>query len=451
MMVFQKVLFSALVGWLFCMGVQPTETSAADSHVLKMEIRGTINPATADFLKTTLHRAETEKAAAVLIELDTPGGLVASTRIMAQLIDESKVPVLVFVGPAGASATSAGALLMLASHVAGMAPGTNIGAAHPVSLSGGSEGQDAKGVMGEKIVNDVKAFARSLAELRGRNTQLAEEIVAKSTSFTAPEALERKLIEILVPTSQEFLVRAHGRNVSLKSGPTTLVLDHAKQESVAMSWGQKLLDTLSNPNIAAILMTLAMVLIYLELSNPGISVAGILGVICLVVAFMAFQTLPITTGGVALLVLGMIMMAAEIFASTHGVLAAGGLLSFVLGLLWLIDPNEPSFAIHRWVIVGAGAGLGTAVAILAWAASRTRKLARETRARVGGGGTSGLIGYQGHVEHVEGKAANEGKALFRGELWDFQSNEPVAVGDAVEAMQVHGFKVHVKKKEKSDV
>lgn len=405
------------------------------------EIRGTINPASADFLQSAIRKAERDHAEALIVELDTPGGLVTSVRQMAQLVDEANLPVVVYVTPAGASATSAGALLTIASHVAAMAPGTNIGAAHPV----GAQGKEIEGAMGEKVVQDIAAFARGLADLRGRNPELAEKIVKESTSLTASEALNKNIIDVIAENRSELLKKIDGRKVKLRGARSEVIRTEGVQVKTAeMSWGQELLHYLANPNIAAVLMTLGMLLIYVELSNPGITIAGVLGVICLLIAFIAFQTLPIRTGGLALVILGLILLAAEPFVPTTGALAAGGAIAFVLGLLWLIDPDESNLRVSMAVWLPAGLALGSGAVLVGVAAARIRKLSEETYARIGGSSLMGLSGYKGVVEAVseEGKS---GMVHIRGETWNFVSAVPLKVGDTVEVEKAEGMKLLVKK------
>ncbi|MCC7440528.1 MAG: nodulation protein NfeD [Bdellovibrionales bacterium] len=408
------------------------------SVVVLAEIRDTINPATADYLKSALKRGAELKAAAVLVELDTPGGLVSSVKSMAQDIDLSPVPVVVYTAPAGASATSAGALLMFVAHVSAMAPGTHIGAAHPV----GSDGKEVEGAAGEKAVNDTAAFARGLAEVRGRNVALAEEVVSKSRSFTAPEALKEKLVDLLANDRAALLKALDGRKVKTHSGERVLRTAGADVRPEAMSTGQKLMSWLAHPNVAAILMTLAMLLIYVEASHPGITVAGVMGVACLLVAFMAFQVLPIRTGGAAFLGLGMVLLVLEPFILSGGWLAAAGVISFVLGLLWFVDPSETNLMVSMGVLVPLALGLTFFAVVLTVATQRIRRLSRDILAKIGGAGAMGLEGYEGQVDSVEAGGL-KGKARFRGEIWEFDAAQPVAAGQAVRARSVKGFTVRV--------
>ncbi len=407
------------------------------------ELRGTINPAGGSYLETAIREAEKADAEALVLELDTPGGLVSAVREMAQHVDRAKIPVVVFVHPGGASATSAGALLMLASHVTAMAPGTNVGAAHPVD----SSGKDIEGKMAEKAINDTAAFARSLAEARKRDPILAQEIVSKSRSLTAPEAKDKGLVDVIAATRRELLEKLDGRVVKVAGGLTRVIRSAgASEREIEMSLGQKLLHYLANPNIAAVLMTLGMLLIYVEVSNPGITIAGVLGGICLLVAFMAFQMLPIRLGGLLLVGLGLLLMLLEPFVTSHGALAGGGVLAFVLGLIWVVDPEGgvPQVSVGVWA--PAGIALGGGAALLGYAAARSTLLATRAIRAMGGGGIAGLQGYVGHMQTVEKSPFGGflGKALFRGETWDVRSEVPLRVGDPVEAVSVDGMHVQVR-------
>jgi len=414
----------------------------ASAPILYGEIRGSINPATASFLSDLIMEANKTQAQAIIVELDTPGGLIASVREMAQKMDESKVPVIVYTTPAGASATSAGALLMLASHIAAMSPGANIGAAHPVS----GEGKNIEGAMGDKVLNDTAAFARSLAERRGRPVAVAEEFVRKSVSFTSEEAIKKGLIDVVAEKKEDLLKYLDGKKIKLSEQSTvTLTTEGAPLQIKQMSIGQKVLNILANPNVAAVLMTLAMLLIYVEISNPGITIAGILGGMCLITAFVAFQTLPIRTGGVALIGLGMIFIFIELFIPSKGMLSFGGVLSFILGLLWVIDPSQSDLKLNLHFLLPIALGLGTGVGLIGLAAARTVSLSKKALKDMKGGGLSGLLGYDGEVKSVE-EGGKSGMVQIRGELWRFESSVTVQVGDFVEVTETKGLGVLVSKK-----
>ncbi len=413
--------------------------------VMSSQIRGTINPATVDYLKLAIQKATDKHAQALIVELDTPGGLVASVESMSQAIDESKIPVVVYVTPAGAAATSAGALLMLSSHIGAMTPGSHMGAAHPVD----SSGSDVKGAMGEKVLNDTVSYAKGMAEIRGRNKELAELIVSKSQSFTAQEAFSKNLIEVLADHEVDLLRKLNGRVVESKNfGKRTLQTENAQVERVDMTLGQRFLHLISNPNIASILMTLAMLLIYVELNHPGIQIAGILGVILLILAFMSFQTLPIRTGGIILMGVGFVGMFSEVFTNAHGALATGGVLSFVLGMIYVVDPSQSSQGVSPYVWVPAGSALAIGAFTLAWFAARVKEQAQAALKMIGGTGVMGLMGYEGKVESLAGDGAMAspfGKLTIRGEVWDFVCEDSVRVGDLVQVESVNGFKLKVKR------
>lgn len=408
-------------------------------------IRGSINPATSSYLRSSIQMAERVGAEALVVELDTPGGLVSSVRQMAQAIDEAHVPVVVYVTPAGASATSAGALLALAANTVAMSPGTNLGAAHPVD----SGGKDIGGAMGEKAVNDTAAFARGLAELRGRDPKLAEQIVSKSVSLSAQEARDKGLADFLASDRKEFMAKLDGRQW-VKGSMRRVIRSQAAPGAPAvqvleseMTLGQKILHLLADPNIATLLISLGMLCLYVEITTPGITIPGVLGGILLLVGFMSFQLLPIRLGGLILILMGVGFLFAELFVSTHGALAFGGALSFVLGLVWIIDPGSTSLAVNPAIWVSAGLLLGGAALGLAWVASRGKKLSRETLEKIGGAGKLGLNGYIGRVESVEASGVH-GKASIRGETWDFESAEPVAIGDSVRVERTRGFIAEVR-------
>jgi membrane-bound serine protease (ClpP class) len=444
---FRRPIISFILLFAFgASGLFAQESVQSPARVWIAEIRGTINPATSDYLKSAIIAAEAAKAEVLIVELDTPGGLVSSVREMAQTVDSAKIPVAVYVTPAGASATSAGALLMLSSHIAAMSPGTNIGAAHPV----GAQGEEVKGPMGEKVLNDTSAFARGLADLRGRNREVAEAVVAKSKSFTAEEALKQRLIDVIAPSRDELIRLIHQRTVKVGESAHVLNTENASLNFIAMTQGQKLLHYLANPNIAGILLSLAILLIYVELSNPGITIAGVAGGICLLIAFMALQLLPIRVGALGLIALGMILLVAEAFVTSHGALAAGGIVSFILGLLWLLDPGATSLQISPAVWVPIAVGMGSGVAVLSIAAARMRSLSQKTLALIGGGSDAGLHGYSAQITSVTSADEMQGKAVIRGEVWDVTSPFPLHPGDVLEVDHVSGMHAHLRKTTRKD-
>lgn len=420
-----------------------SEDSKRERRVYVAEIRGSINPGGAAYLDHVLAlAARDEQAEAVLVQLDTPGGLLSTTRHMIQAIGRSRVPVLVYVGPSGASATSAGAILLVSSHAAGMSPGTNVGAAHPVGAKGEDIGKDLR----EKAVNDTVAMMKSMAEQRRRPVDLAEKMVRSSSSYTAHEAFENHLIDALTEDSSAFLksldgkktfVEGIGREVTLRLASPVLV-------PVEMSRGQRLLHFLADPNVATILMSLGMLLIYVEVTHPGISIAGVLGGVCLIAGFMSFQLLPVRTGGLILLLLGLAMFVLEVFTPTHGALAVGGLISLVLGILWVMDPAGGALRVDPSVWIPIVVLGGVLVFLLAWLAARSRRLVARALHEMKGSGPAGLEGYSGVVDWVNPGDRQTGTATFRGEIWSIRSSEgELEVGKKVRVQAVDGLLAQV--------
>ena len=279
---------------------------------------GTINPVTAEFIQHAIEKAQNEKAECLIVYLNTPGGLLKSTRVIVSEILESSIPVVVYVSPGGAHAGSAGVFITLAAHIAVMSPGTNIGAAHPVDMQG-----ERDTIMNLKATNDAAAFIRSIAEKRKRNWQWAEEAVEKSLSITENEALEKNVIDMVAKNTQDLLHQIDGKNIEVSSGTKTLRTKGAKMVALEMGSLEKILDTLSDPNIAYILMLLGLYGFVFELYNPGAILPGIVGVICLILAFYAMHTLPINYAGLALIIFGIVLFLLEIKIVSHGVLAIG--------------------------------------------------------------------------------------------------------------------------------
>lgn len=304
--------------------------------VVVIKIDGSINPASSDFIVRGIQQAKTEKAECLVIQLNTPGGLLKSTRVIVSNILESAVPVVVFVSPGGAHAGSAGVFITLAGHIAAMAPGTNIGAAHPVDMQGGA--QDT--IMGEKVTNDAAAFIRSIAEKRKRNLQWAEDAVRKSISITENEALAKNVIDLVATNVEELLKTIDGKKIETSSGMITLHLKGAHIHELTMGEIEKILNILSDPNVAYILLLLGLYGIVFEFYNPGVVVPGIVGVICLILAFYSMHTLPINYAGLALIIFAIILFLLEIKIVSHGVLAIGGIVSLLLGSMMLIRTDS---------------------------------------------------------------------------------------------------------------
>jgi membrane-bound serine protease (ClpP class) len=325
--------------WLLC--AQP---------VISIRIDGTINPAVAQFIHRSLEKAAIEKSPCLLIHLNTPGGLLESTRNIVGDLLESSVPTIVFVSPAGAHAGSAGVFITLAASVAAMAPGTNIGAAHPVGMQGQPDS-----IMNEKVTNDAAAFIRDIAEKRKRNLSWAEEAVRESVAISSTEALQKNIIDFIASSDQELLSQADGKLIGLGASQATLHTKGAREEVLEMGFVEKMLNLISDPNIAYVLMMLGFYGLMFELFNPGAIFPGIVGFIALVLAFYSLHSLPLNYAGVALIVFGIVLLLLEIKVVSHGMLAIGGIVSLLLGSLLLIKPGTDLelFRISRAVIFSA--------------------------------------------------------------------------------------------------
>ncbi len=322
-------------------------TPTLAQKVFSIKIDGTINPAAAEYLHSSIQAATEQNAECLIIFLNTPGGLLKSTRVMVSDILESRVPIIVYVYPAGSQSASAGVFITLASHIAVMAPGTNIGAAHPVSLQGGMDS-----TMMEKATNDAAAFVRTIAEKRHRNIKWAEEAVRRSLSITETEALTTGVIDLIARNTDSLLIAIDGRTVELASGPLTL---HTRGQTIQqwdMSFTERLLDTLSDPNIAYVLMLLGIYGLLFELYNPGSVLPGVVGGISLILAFYSLHTLPVNYAGLALIVFAILLFVADLKVASHGILTVGGLIALILGSMMLIRSDSAlEFIQISWSVI----------------------------------------------------------------------------------------------------
>ena len=309
--------------------------------VISIKIDGAINPVVVSYIQRSIEKASSENAACVLIHLNTPGGLLKSTRIIVGDILESPVPVIVYVSPAGAHAGSAGVFITLAADIAAMAPGTNIGAAHPVTLQGSTDS-----IMNSKSTNDAVAFIRTIAEYRKRNLEWAEDAVRQSVSITANEALQKKIIDLIVPNDRELLNQVDGKLITRDSTNFQLHTRGAVIQVLEMGFTEKLLNIISDPDVAYILLMLGLLGLLFELFNPGIIFPGIIGFISLVLAFYALNTLPVNYAGLALIIFGVLLLLLEIKIVSHGMLAIGGIAALLIGSLMLIRPGSGMEAVR---------------------------------------------------------------------------------------------------------
>lgn len=397
-----------------------------------MKVEGAINPVTADFIKEGIEKATQQKAACLLIELNTPGGLLKSTRNIVSYILESPVPVIVYISPAGSQAGSAGVFITLAAHIAAMTPGTNIGAAHPVSLQGQMDS-----IMSEKVTNDAAAFIRSIAEKRNRSIQWAENAVRRSFSYTETEALEDSAIDLIAVNVQDLLNKVDGKTILLFNGTQiTLQTKTAKIEPLKMNFFQQFLHTISDPNIAYILLLLGFFGILFELFIPGAILPGVIGGINLILAYYAMHTLPINMAGLALILFALILFLLEIKVVSYGILAIGGVISLLIGSLMLIKSDSllELVSISSTIIYGA-----TAVIALFFLFIIAKGIKAQKRENVTG--PSALIGRTGEVTET---LSPTGIVFVNGELWNSESvSGTVAVGEKVRITEVRKLKLYV--------
>ncbi|MFL5745086.1 MAG: NfeD family protein [Niastella sp.] len=338
---------------LYCILLVITSGPLYAQKVLSIKLDATINPATADFIHRAIEVAQKEKATCLLIHLNTPGGLLQSTRLIVSDILESPVPVVVYVSPGGAHAGSAGVFITMAAHIAAMAPGTNIGAAHPVTSQG-----EMDTIMSAKATNDAMAFIRSIAKKRERNANWAAQAVSNSVSLTETEALENNVINLIASNEQELLNKIDGKNVTVSSGTVTLQTQHATVQSLEMGWGEKMLNILSDPNVAYILFLLGLYGLIFEMYSPGAIFPGIIGGICMILALYTMHTLPVNYAGLALIVFGIILFLLEIKIVSHGLLAIGGVISLLLGSMMLIRTGGTSaVAGLSWTVIITAVGV----------------------------------------------------------------------------------------------
>jgi membrane-bound serine protease (ClpP class) len=422
-----RILSLCLVlwGWWWCVPM----TTGADTVIYVHQVEGIINPVVVEYMTDSIRRAEEGKAVAVIFQLDTPGGLVDSTREIVKALLNANVPTVVYVAPSGARAASAGTFITMAGHVAAMAPGTNIGAAHPVS----GEGKDIEGDMRQKAENDLAAFARSIAEKRRRNAEWAEKAVRESTAATEVEAREQRVIDVIAEDIPDLVKQLDGRHVTLVQGPVTMHTAGVTVRVQQMTWRQRLLAALSHPQIALMLLSLGSIGLLVELYNPGLIFPGVVGALALLLAFYSLQTLPINYTGLLLIGLGMVMFILEIKVTSFGMLFLGGVVAMSLGALMLIDSPEEYLRIPVstiLLVVGTTAGLflfvvGTAV----------RSLRRQP--------VSGREGLLGAIGTARGRIDPVGTVFVQGTLWSARSTVPIATGTTVRVVGVEGLKLTV--------
>ena len=425
--------FCFLAGLIFILLITSGMSPSAETgeHIKVIRIEESINPGTAAFLARGTQQAVEDEAVLLVVQLDTPGGLVSSMRTMVKTIMNAPIPVVVYVSPSGAQAASAGVFVVMSADIAAMAPGTNIGAAHPV-VAGGKEMDET---MDTKMVNDLVAFIKSIASKRGRNADWAEEAVRKSVSITAEEALRLKVIDLVAQDMNDLLLKLEGWQVQTKEGVKKLSLKGLSTEGVEENLRDKILKTISNPNIAYILMLIGLAGLYFELSHPGAIFPGVIGGISLILAFYAFQTLSVNYAGVLLILLGAILFLLEIKVTSYGLLSIGGVICLTLGSIMLFNTGTTGLRVSWSVLIPAVLVISGFFITVAFLAVRAHMAKPRT-------GYQGLIG---EIAIAKESLAPEGKVFVHGELWNATSDEIVPVGSRVEVIGVENLLLKVRK------
>jgi len=416
-------------GLLVLAGTVPAVDKSQAPVVDLLTYDGVINPVAAEYIADGIVAAESAHRAAVVLQLDTPGGLDTSMRIIIKAINASTVPVIVYVSPSGSRAASAGTFITLAAHIAAMAPGTNIGSAHPVSMGGGEMDEEMK----KKVENDAAAYIQSIAEKRGRNAAWAEEAVRKSVNVTEEEAVKLRIVDLVAADVPALLAAVDGRTVETSDGKKQLATKGADIVRTPLSWRLRLLNALIDPNVAYVLMLLGTYGLLYELMSPGAILPGVVGSICLILAFYAFQTLPINYAGLLLILLAIILFVAEIKVPSYGLLTVGGIIAMFLGSLMLIKSDFSYLQVSMKVIVPSV--LGTALFFLFVVGMAVRTFGARPVT-----GAEGLVGGHGIARS---DLSPTGTVFIHGELWDAQSSETVRQGDEVVVTAVEGLRLKV--------
>ena len=421
---FTSALFFALLSLAL-----PAIATSEPGVVYVATFEGVINPVAAEYINSVLSQAQEGGGAAVVLRLDTPGGLDTSMRLIIKDITSSPVPVIVYVAPSGGRAASAGVFILYGAHIAAMAPGTNVGAAHPVAMGGGE--MDA--VMKAKVENDAAAYIKSIAEKRGRNAKWAEDAVRKSVSVTEKEALALKVIDLIADDVPTLLAAVDGRSVVTGAGKNVLHTKGATVKDMPMGWRLEALKALSDPNIAFILMTIGTIGILAELYNPGAILPGIVGAISLILAFYSLQTLPVNYAGVLLIILGIVLFILEIKVTSYGLLSLGGLAALIFGALLLVKTDAPFLRVSLSLIIPMAVIVGALLMTLTWMAAQSQRRAAVT-------GAEAMIGT---IALAKTDLDPRGRVFLQGETWEAVSDEPIREGEEAEVKAVSGLTLKV--------
>ncbi len=403
--------------------------------VVHIRLASIIHPIAVQFVREAVAEADAAGAAALVIELDTPGGLLTSTREIASALLGARTPVVVWVAPSGAQAASAGFFVLMAADVAAMAPGTNTGAAHPV----GPQGEDIAGTMGKKVEQDTAAWVRALAGRHGRNAELAEAAVRESRSFTAGEARAARLVEVIADSLPDLLRQVDGRAVRRGNAVHKLATAGAPVRELRLSGFQEVLARLAHPDIAYLLLTLGTLGLFFELMNPGAVLPGVVGGLCLLLAFFALSVLPVNYAGVAFLLLAVVFFIAEVKVTSYGLLTVAGLAALVLGSLMLFETSEPALRVSRELIATLALFAALVTGFLVMLALRARRQPVRT-------GREGMIGERGRsLTPIVPGTRPGGKVFVHGEYWDAVADEAIAPETAIEVLAIEGFVLGVRR------
>lgn len=431
-LIFFFFLITGLIGYGITIPDPPGQASTG-SDAFIIELEGPINPGIATYVTRGLEEAQSQGAMLAVIRLDTPGGLGSSMRTIVKAILNSSVPVIVYVAPSGAGAASAGVMITVAGHIAAMAPGTNIGAAHPVSAGG----KDIGGAMSEKVVNDMASYGRGIAEDKGRNGKWVEKAIRESVSITADEALKINVIDLVAKDMDELFRLVDGREIDLTTGKIIIRTAELRTEYFRPGFRDRVLKTISDPNIAYILMMIGLAGLYFELSHPGAILPGVVGGISLILAFYSMQTLPVNYAGLLLILLGIIFFIAEIKVTSYGMLSVGGLIALTIGSIMLFEDVGVSLELLLPTVILVG-GFFVVVAGLAFKAYRSKPRS----------GSEGLLGELGVVKEA---IDPEGLVFVHGEYWRARATEKLEPGENIEVEGIHGLILKVRKAIKKEV
>ena len=419
---------------LLLLGLILADNTGQKTNVTLITYDGAITPACSDFIKLGIESAIKNKSECLIIKLNTPGGLLKSTRVIVSDILESKVPVVVYVSPGGAQAASAGVFITMAAHIAAMSSGTNIGAAHPVSLQG-----EQDSIMSEKATNDAAAFIRSISEKRNRNMKWAEDAVRKSLSLSETEALKQNVIDLISPNIEDLLKKINGKKIETVIGEKILNTGNAAVNEVEMTLSLKFLTILRDPNIAYILFMIGLYGLLFEIFNPGVIFPGVIGGICIILAFYSMHTLPINYAGLALIVFAIILFVLEIKVISHGILSIGGVISLIIGSIMLINVESGlEVVMISWQVIA----LFVVLTILFFGFAITLGIKAQRRKP-----TTGVEGLINGIGEAITELNPEGEVRVHGEIWFAESTEgKIESKSIVEIVDVHNLKLKVKKK-----